>query len=57
MAHEMSDEDVRRTIRLAYGPEPEDGLLLTGRQIQMFARATIEHILKPLEVLKWDATR
>jgi hypothetical protein len=52
----MTDEQIQGCVRIAYGPEPEDGLLLTGAQMQRFARATIEALLKPLEVLKWRDT-
>ena len=51
----LTDEQIEGCVKIAYGPEPEDGLLLTGKQMQRFARAVIESILKPLEV-KWEDT-
>jgi hypothetical protein len=38
--------DYRETMRLAYGPMPPDGVLLTGKQIQRFARRVIDDALK-----------
>jgi len=52
----MTDEHIQGVVRVAYGPVPEDGVLLTGEQMQRFARKTIEHLLKEPEVLKWDDT-
>lgn len=45
-------EDARETVKLAYGPMPEDGLLLTGKQIRMFARKVIEDQLKTPSLLE-----
>ncbi len=52
----MTDEQIEGCVRIACGPMPEDGLLLTGEQMQRFARKAIERMLKPLEVLKWQDT-
>ena len=52
----MTDEQIEGCVRIAYGPEPEDGLLLTGKQMQMFARRFIDDLLKGLEVTKWRDT-
>jgi len=52
----MTDEQIEGCVRVAYGPKPEDGLLLTGEQMQLFARKAIENLLLPPEVLKWQDT-
>lgn len=39
-------EDARETAKLAYGPLPDDSALLTGKQIQFFARKVIEDQIK-----------
>ena len=47
----FTEEDWQRTAQLAYGPLPKDGVLLTGAEIQFFARKTIERIVAPLTLL------
>ncbi len=56
---EWTEEDARETARIAYGPVPAYGVLLTGAQMQRFARRVIEDALKIPTILrsqKWDAT-
>ena len=53
---DMTDEQIQGMVKVAYGPVPEDGVLLTGEQMQRFARKAIENLLRPLEVLKWQDT-
>lgn len=56
---ELSEEGARHIVRLAYGPMPEDGELMTGEQIRTLARRVIEDALKIPTILrsqKWDAT-
>lgn len=43
---ELSVDGARHIVRLAYGPVPEDGQLMTGQEIQRFARRVIEDALK-----------
>ena len=43
---EWTEEDARETALIAYGPVPADGALLTGPQMQRFARRVIEDALK-----------
>ncbi|KKM07434.1 hypothetical protein LCGC14_1733910, partial [marine sediment metagenome] len=38
MSCECCEIDYREVAKLAYGPVPEDGVLLMGRQMQLFAR-------------------
>ena len=46
MSCECGDIDYWRVAILAYGPVPPDGVLLSGAQIQRFARRVIEDALK-----------
>ena len=56
--------DYAAVARLAYGPVPKDGPLMTGAQIQRFALKVIEDALKTPTLLAdaekgiqtWDAT-
>lgn len=52
--------DYVAVAKVAYGPMPEDGVLLTGLQMQRFARRVIEDALKPFALVsgesEWDAT-
>ncbi len=43
---EFMDEDIEGIVRVAYGPIPADGVLMTGEQMQRFARKTVEMVLK-----------
>ncbi len=42
----LSKEEAAEIVKIAYGPEPDDSVLLTGAQAQRFARRTIEGFLK-----------
>ena len=45
---EFSDEDISKIVQAAYGPDIEDGELLTGKQMRQFAQRAIERLLGPL---------
>ena len=42
----FTEEDLRRIALLAYGSMPDDGVLLSGSEIQLFARKAIEALLR-----------
>ena len=44
--------DWAEVAKIAYGPEPEDGVLLTGKQARQFAKAAIANTLKAYRLWK-----